>query len=219
MLHGCCSDPKAAMCSSELFNFSVANMRQLLVSSLFVFPCFSLAEPFIDDPSGLIESTFNYEIPENIDMFSPLPWEDIDFPISGTDDPQQNLDLQEASVLSTQIFVADSNSDTLQSQCGPESNWASGKLRARDGEQCKSPAQSTQLNPNVFDSVILPPDSEPKAVSVTSILSEENKKCTPPYIYNVCCNGKPSGFSGAENFLKVWTEIEGCYISIVFSMK
>lgn len=116
-------------------------------------------------------------------------------------------------------FVARSNSDALQSQCSPGRNWASGKLRARDGEQCKNQDSSTQLDPNVFESIILPPGSDPKGLSITSVLSQEEIKCPPPYIYNVCCNGMPDGFSGAENFFKIWTQIKGCYLGMEFFMK
>ena len=113
-------------------------MRQLLAFPLFLFPSFSLAELVIDDPSSALEFAFDAEIPENTDMFSPLSWEDLNFSIPSLEDPQQILDFEEASVLSTPFLVTDSNPDTLQSQYGPESNWASGKLRARNGEQCKN---------------------------------------------------------------------------------
>lgn len=193
-------------------------MRQFLVFSLVALPYFSSADLVVDDASSPLAYTFNDATPENIDIFSPLSWEDMDFSIPSTDDPEVNLDLQEASMLSTQFFVADSNPYTLQSQCG-KGNWVTSKLRARNGEQCKNQAPPIRLNPNVFDSVILFPDSDPQAGSMTSIPSEESKKCIPPYIYNLCCNDAPSGFHVAENFFKIWQIISGCYLSMISSVK
>lgn len=169
--------------------------------ALSILPCFSLAELVADGLSSPLEFASNDVLPENADIFPPLPWEDdMEFSIPSTDNPQANIDLKEAPVFPTEVFVADSNLDTLQSGCGPKDDWAAGKLRARDGLCHNKAPTPLRLDPNVFDSVLLSPGSGPEAFSVTSVLSEESQKCTPPYIYNLCCSSAPSGFSGAEGF-------------------
>lgn len=190
-------------------------MRQFLALSLFILSCFSFAQQNVDDPSSSLASTINDVLPDNVDMFSPSSWEDIlDFSLSSTDNFQENLDLQEAPTLFTHF--GDSDPDTLQSQCGSENGWAPGKVRVRD--ECKNRV-STQIKPDVFNSFILSPNLDPEVLSVTSILSGKGSKCLPPYRFNLCCNGAPYGFSGVENFFKIWTTIPDCDLSIVFSTK
>lgn len=193
-------------------------MRQFFsISSICFSHCLLSPAGHNESPDSLA-SAFDNQIPEDVDMFSLLSWENMDLQIPVIDDPQQNIYLQEASMTPTQ-FLVDSDYDALQSQCGPGENWPSSKIQARDGEQCKGRDSSTLLNPNIFNSIILPPGSDSKPLSIPAIVPEDQIKCPPPYSYNFCCNGKPDGFSGAENFFKIWTQIAGCYLGMVTSIK
>lgn len=194
-------------------------MHHFVTFAFIIFPYLSLAQPVAEDSFSSVELPSNYILPENVDLFPYLLGEeDMEFPIVSADVSQVGLDLHESPFFSTQSFVADSNLDTVQSGCGSEDGWGAGKLRRRDEGHCENENEVStplQWNPTVFDINVLSPEAESKGVSATGVLSEENRKCKPPYIYNLCCNGSPSGFLSVENFFRVWATIKDCDLSMM----
>lgn len=129
--------------------------------------------------------------------------------------PEVDFSFDEAPLVSTSVFVADVDPDTLQSGCGPKDGSPVGKLRARDETFCQNKHQPpVQWKPTNFDFGLLSPEPEQAGVLVFTTPSEEKKKCIAPYQYNLCCNGVPNGFSLVNNFFKVWTTIVDCYLTV-----
>lgn len=174
----------------------------------------------------------------NTDSISSLPWANYAEPAASYFDnstPDIFPDLVEAAASSiwSTFSIADSDLDELQSSCSGSTTTTitTGKLRARDDSICgngDAPSEPLKLQPNVFDTLLLPGSASPSqgeenAIPVEGVLVDDSfKKCNEePYRVNLCCNGRPTSFFSGP---KIWEKFELCSLcrfscSFVFLIK
>ena len=160
----------------------------------------------------------------NSDSLSSLSWADYAEPAASyfdnsTPDIVPGPVEAPASSFWSTFSVADSDLDELHSSCGGSTTTTTttGKLRARDDSICgngDAPSVPLNLQPNVFDTLLLPGSASPSqgeanAIPVEGVLVDDSfKKCKEePYRVNLCCNGRPTSFFSGP---KIWEKFELC---------
>lgn len=115
-------------------------------------------------------------------------------------------------------FSVEPNLDfTVASGCGSEQdNFLLNKLRVREGAPALCPDEDSEQSGAIIPQIFQP--DTPVVDQLEDLSKKTDRKCFPPYVYNLCCRGTVGVPFSMITVPRVWSTAGDCYSSMSLAL-